>query len=690
MVPTLLLCSGLMVAAVPTPADRVDYEAAQVQAGRDSTAHVKLALWCEQHGMTAERAKHLALAVLIDPKNGTARGLMGLVAVHGRWQRPERVEADATLAAALAAYNGRRDRMANSADAHWKMALWCDANGLKAEAIAHWTAVTRREPGREAAWKRLGYKKHQGRWMTEAQIAAEKDGLDAQRKADKYWKPRLVKWRAWLLDKNKRAEAEALLANVTDPRAIPAIWAAFVTDGGDHIRAVRLLSQIDAPASSRTLAILAVFSPSAEARRTATESLQHRDIREVVGWLIALIRKPLKYEVRPVNGPGSPGVLFVEGQKANIQRLYSPPSLPSIPLFPGEPVTYDGYGLPVVSRMVGIFNEVTGFEPVYGSLQAQRAALGAQNANVPHLPNVGENTLSLRNRYGPNRLGVETTVPVTQSVQIPVGEIVLQYEAAAATAAVQLQNDVATVYAFNAGVTDSNGKVVGVLNALTGQDLGDDQQVWASWWTDQQGYAFTPTADPPKPTILEDVPLEYQPQGVPLVFTATQSGPPTSFLAQTGHSCFRAGTPVRTFGGLRPIESIKLGDQALVEDPVTGALSYEPVIAVFHNRPARLYGIDLEGETVWATGIHRFWKLGHGWVMARELKPGDTLRSMGGTLSVRSVVEGPVEPVFNLEIAGGSSFFVGTHAALVHDNSLVQPVPEPFDAPPVLQTAHAE
>jgi hypothetical protein len=40
--------------------------------------------------------------------------------------------------------------------------------------------------------------------------------------------------------------------------------------------------------------------------------------------------------------------------------------------------------------------------------------------------------------------------------------------------------------------------------------------------------------------------------------------------------------------------------------------------------------------------------------------------------------------VFNLEVDGGQSFFVGGPGVLVHDNSLVQPVSAPFDAGPVL------
>jgi len=41
--------------------------------------------------LTKERLNHLAQAALSDPANATARGLMGLVAYNGRFQRPEAV-----------------------------------------------------------------------------------------------------------------------------------------------------------------------------------------------------------------------------------------------------------------------------------------------------------------------------------------------------------------------------------------------------------------------------------------------------------------------------------------------------------------------------------------------------------------------------------------------------------------------
>src|SRR3954467_11919541 len=109
MIRIVLLCSCLLATDPPqtTASDDLQaYQAAQAQAGRDADAHLRLALWCEAHGLATERLKQLALAVLLDPGHATARALMGLVADDGQWRRPEavarRVQDDAALAAKLA------------------------------------------------------------------------------------------------------------------------------------------------------------------------------------------------------------------------------------------------------------------------------------------------------------------------------------------------------------------------------------------------------------------------------------------------------------------------------------------------------------------------------------------------------------------------------------------------------------
>src|SRR5262245_61155569 len=101
MAGTLLLLSaallgqveGAAVAGAAPPGDsaREAYAALKAAAGRDADAQARLALWCESHGLTAERARHLALAVLADPQHGLARALLGHVRDGDAWRRPEEV-----------------------------------------------------------------------------------------------------------------------------------------------------------------------------------------------------------------------------------------------------------------------------------------------------------------------------------------------------------------------------------------------------------------------------------------------------------------------------------------------------------------------------------------------------------------------------------------------------------------------
>src|SRR5262249_20992818 len=132
--------------------------------------------------------------------------------------------------------------------------------------------------------------------------------------------------------------------------------------------------------------------------------------------------------------------------------------------------------------------------------------------------------------------------------------------------------------------------------------------------------------------------------------------------------------------GLKSIETLQIGDQVLTQDVERGTLRLEPVIGAWHNPPDVTYRLSLGDETIVATGIHRFWKAGHGWTMLRDLKTNDLVRTSRGVVEVRSIVENSVEPVFNLELSLGRSFFVGKVGALVHDYSLIETVDHPFDA----------
>jgi hypothetical protein len=164
-------------------------------------------------------------------------------------------------------------------------------------------------------------------------------------------------------------------------------------------------------------------------------------------------------------------------------------------------------------------------------------------------------------------------------------------------------------------------------------------------------------------------------------------GETTTTVGRTHNSCFAGGTPVHTRTGCRPIEDLQIGDLVLSRDTATGALEYRPVTAIYHRRPSPTYRVVIGGESLIATGIHRFWKAGAGWTMARDLKPGDPIRTVDGIRTVELVQPDVVRPVYNLDVDRTRSFLVGRAGALVHDDGLPEPVVAAFDAVPELVVA---
>jgi hypothetical protein len=76
--------------------------------------------------------------------------------------------------------------------------------------------------------------------------------------------------------------------------------------------------------------------------------------------------------------------------------------------------------------------------------------------------------------------------------------------------------------------------------------------------------------------------------------------------------------------------------------------------------------------------------------MARELKPGDVLRTLGGRVRVTGVEPDTSQPLYNLDVAQTRTFFAGANHLLVHDNTLPDDRLRPFDALPVVEVGRPE
>ena len=617
----LLSCALAIAGEIPpdsSASDRAAYQAAAAKAGKNSAAHVHLALWCEAHGMTAERLKHLNLAASLDPANLLARGLLGLVDLHGRWVKPDQVEreieSDSKSQTIFREYLDRRVRTPQkNVDAQLRFAAWCIENGLKNEARAHYFAVTRLDPSRDIAWIRLGFKKDHDRWIKPDALAAQKLEADRQKLADKAWKPRLEKLREAVESKveTRRLKAEKELYQVTDPRAVPMIWKIF-GNGSDKAQlvAVELFSQIEGPEASFCLLVLAIDKPSSEVRSQAARAITFRDPRDVIGWMINRLHKPYKYELTRGTGAGSTSILLLDGEKFELRRLYRSPDL-EVQFNYGK-VHWTQARIPAVADQMVLTNKL---------LASQWGLMVAQ--------------------------GIEETGRADRLVDRTIDD------------------DVRAIEEANAQINETNGRLLPLLETLTAQTMPPDPQLWQKWWTDQLGYVYDDRYADSKPVYTSDVQLPDLAVNLPVL--------------RISPSCFAAGTLVQTLGGPRKIESIAVGDRVLSQNTTIGALSYQPVLVTHKTGPAATFRIALGGETIVATGIHRFWKAGKGWTMARDLKAGDRLRTVGGLATIDSIEPDATQMVFNLTVAENRDFMVGSAGLLVHDYTFVLPVSEPFD-----------
>jgi RHS repeat-associated protein len=136
--------------------------------------------------------------------------------------------------------------------------------------------------------------------------------------------------------------------------------------------------------------------------------------------------------------------------------------------------------------------------------------------------------------------------------------------------------------------------------------------------------------------------------------------------------CFVAGTLVLTASGRKAIETIQVGDRVWAKDTATGKQAVKEVRNVYRHQVNALVYLTVEGEEITTTPNHPFYVKGKGWVEAGNLTKQDRLEdSENRTLEIDSIrIEKQEKPVtvYNFEVAGFHSYYVGEEAVLVHNN----------------------
>ena len=259
------------------------------------------------------------------------------------------------------------------------------------------------------------------------------------------------------------------------------IWRLLVAGAdGSPIAAIAVLSHIEGPLASNALAALAIFSQSTDVRRLAAESLVRRDLRDIMTRLIGLIKKPFKYQVRPVGGPGSTGVLFVEGEKFNVERVYR-----SMPINPSVLPS----GAQSLSAQINAFNS-SSVAPLPTPLMLEnQQALPAAAMVDPF------EVLAAQVRY---------SAMSSRDVQSGIGQLE-RVRQANASLQQSLAQDVQAIEAINEQINEINRRVLPIVETASGQRMGAEPEKWKGWWTDQLGYAIQSSQPATKPTFTDFV-----------------------------------------------------------------------------------------------------------------------------------------------------------------------------------------
>ena len=262
--------------------------------------------------------------------------------------------------------------------------------------------------------------------------------------------------------------------------------------------------------------------------------LGQRDLRDILGRLISLIRKPFKYQVRPWPVRDRRACLFIEGEKFNVQRVYrsmavDPAAMPA--------------GARSPSAAVNAFGS-SGPPPRPRSRWKTSRLTGEPDQLIPM-------TILPRRSLGRMSSGdIDNGIGQLQRV-LQANEVLQQ----------SLAQDVQTIEAINNQINQINSRVLPIVESASRQRLGAEPDKWKSWWTDQLGYAFQASQPAIKPTFTE--------------FSMRRAGRPRC-------ECFGEGTLVHAAGGPRAIETIQVGDRVLTSKH----LDRRAQLPTGHGRPS--------------------------------------------------------------------------------------------------------
>jgi hypothetical protein len=617
--------AGAVAAAEPaTKSSGPTKSSAATSPSDEAASLVRQALAAEAEGNADGRDEYLLKAVAADPDYAPAHWQAGEVKVGDQWLPVDTAAAQNEWSEKFNEYWRLRSRSPNTADAHLKLAHWCEGAGLKDQQRMHLSAALQTRPSKAQqrdALGKLGMVRYRKTLMPAATAEALKKQAKETELALQHWKPLLTRLRNDLesRDHQRHAAAAEDLKLIQDPSAIQALETVFAKATPEAGKvAIAALAGMKQQQATDSLVRHAVLARHEEVRKAAAEALKERDLFTYVPLLLGGMNTPIEVNFQFFNNAsgafGERLSLYREGPLYNTSINSGLTALPNFTPQPGVAML-----------------------PLTGNAEAAVARQAAADSQVA-VAALEENA---RTEMLNERIGSVLRV---------------------ATGNDELGDDAKDWWDWWTSYNETHW----ASDKPTYETNRDSYMYYSATYAPTLGYSQRPTYRPPPsaPTPAPSYPTAYSPKFVL---------PPGVHWDRGQFACFVPGTLVWTVTGKVPIEKVDVGDWVLAQDVNTGELTYKPVSITTVGPPLPLAEIHVGGETIRATLGHLFWVSGTGWRMAKELKAGDRLHTTKGTLVVESVEQTGEAACHNLIVPDFNTYFVTDQQILVHDISVRGP-----------------
>ncbi len=244
-------------------------------------------------------------------------------------------------------YKRRSHAIPNTADAHYKLALWCEERGLPSKRVKHLKIAVQLDKDHAAARDALGFEKKDGDWirksMANAPTEEELEKRRREQEEEKLIQERIADWfvKVRAVHNGRLAKrppgskqfkaARDFILSIDDPLAVPAITSVLST-GNEPTRRVMIeaLSQFDDDEATMNLIVAALLDPSSDIRREAAIELYERKDERIVDRLRQALWSDEEFVLR--NAATALGLMRADAAFEDLVAVLSIEKLATVPI----------------------------------------------------------------------------------------------------------------------------------------------------------------------------------------------------------------------------------------------------------------------------------------------------------------------------------------------------------------------